>query len=564
MTISFIEQRPSGYYLRYTIPRHQRHLLNYRQLQYSLHNPSKRLAIKLARTVVSRIEVLLAATQRRREVLDDKTIRDTIRRYVLEEQSFLLDWHLTNPSRDDDEQFIHVDETLENIRSLQNCLATSQFAGDKRFPATHSTESIELQVCKLFKLDPATTDTSSLEFKRACREWARATGELWTEHLKRLEGHSGPSEPSYLTDVTVVPAELAEPPAAIRKPRSPRISSQLEPFLSDRNAGRLMRENTADAYRQHVRAFIDVLGDLPVDEVSYETATTLRDKLLKLPKNRNKKPAYRDLTVKQMLRLKIPDSDKLQGRTVSEIIAALKTLFDWLKVKRLVTVNPFDGVIVATVSRSYANLTPADLTAIFKSELYQPGTHPLASQWWLPLLSLHTGARPSELLQMRLDDITTVDGVLCASVVDDADTGQQVKTQAGIRTFPIHPLLLELGFAEYIEELRDTDRDRVLHGIPLGNRKAGDQAGKWWNERYRVKHLHGFKEQRKTLYSFRHTFVTHALNVANIELPLVQQIVGHEKSQMGATKHYDKGATMTRLFDELGKVDFKLPAIKRI
>ena len=214
MTISFIEQRPSGYYLRYTIPRHQRHLLNYRQLQYSLHNPSKRLAIKLARTVVSRIEVLLAATQRRREVLDDKTIRDTIRRYVLEEQSFLLDWHLTNPPRDDDEQFIHVDETLENIRSLRACLATSQSAGDKRFPATPFTQSIELEVCKLFKLDPATTDTTSLEFKKA----------------------------------------------------------------------------------------------------------------------------YRDLTVKQMLKLNIPDSEKLQGRTVGELIAALKTLFDWLEVKRLIEV----------------------------------------------------------------------------------------------------------------------------------------------------------------------------------------------------------------------------------
>jgi integrase len=124
--------------------------------------------------------------------------------------------------------------------------------------------------------------------------------------------------------------------------------------------------------------------------------------------------------------------------------------------------------------------------------------------------------------------------------------------------------LLSLGFAECITELRATDQDRVLHGIPLGNRKAGDQAGKWWNERYRVKHLPGFKKQRKTLYRFRHTFVTHALNEARLELPLVQQIVGHEKSHMGATKHYDKGATMPRLFNELSKLDFNLPAIKRI
>jgi hypothetical protein len=355
--------------------------------------------MKLTRAVVSRIEVLLAATQRRREVLDDKTIRDTIKRYVPEEQSFLSDGHLTFPPRDDDEHEIHVDLIQENLGHLRAVLATSQFAGDERFPSTPFTESIELQVCKLFNLNPTTTDTTSLEFKRACREWARATGELWTEHLQRLQGHAGPSEPSYLTASPVgAPVAPAEPAAAIRKPRGPRISSQLEPFLKDRNAGRPMRDNTADAYRQHVRPFVDVLGDLPVDEVSYATATKLRDTLLRLPKNRDKKKQYRDLTVKQMLRRDIPNSDKLQGRTVSEIIAALKTLFDWLKVKRLIEVNPFDGVIVATDSQSYASLSSADLTAVFTSNLYQPGTKPLASQWWLPLLSLHTGARSSELL----------------------------------------------------------------------------------------------------------------------------------------------------------------------
>lgn len=58
--------------------------------------------------------------------------------------------------------------------------------------------------------------------------------------------------------------------------------------------------------------------------------------------------------------------------------------------------------------------------------------------------------------------------------------------------------------------------------------------------------------------------MTHALNESGIELALVQQIVGHEKSQLGATKHYDKGATMPRLFEQLSRVDFKLLPIKRL
>ena len=173
-----------------------------------------------------------------------------------------------------------------------------------------------------------------------------------------------PSEVAYLSGVPVAPVVPVEAIATVKKPPSPRVSSQLEPFIADRNAGRPMRENTADAYRHHVRAFIDVLGDMPVDEVTYETATKLRDTLLKLPRNRNKKAGYRDLTVKQLLKLKVPDSEKWQGKTVSELMAALKTLFSWLKVKRLIEVNPFTGVIVATDSQSYASLTPTDLTTV--------------------------------------------------------------------------------------------------------------------------------------------------------------------------------------------------------
>ena len=140
MTISFIEQRPSGYYLTIYHPKHQQHLLSYRQLRYSLHNPSKRLAIKVARAVVSRIEVLLAATERNQAVLDDQTIRDTIRRYVLEEQSRLSDGHLIYPPRNENEHDITTDFIRENLGHLRAVLATSKFDGDERFPATTFTE----------------------------------------------------------------------------------------------------------------------------------------------------------------------------------------------------------------------------------------------------------------------------------------------------------------------------------------------------------------------------------------------------------------------------------------
>ena len=159
-------------------------------------------------------------------MLDDKTIQKTIRRYVLEEQANLAEYHLTDPPKSDAEHEVHVELVQENLGRLQAVLATSEFAGTDQFPSTTFTENIELEVCKLFKIDHATTDTTTIEFKKACREYTRASSELWTDHLQRLEGHIGPSEPSYLSSVPVAPVDPAAPVATVKKPRGPRISSQ--------------------------------------------------------------------------------------------------------------------------------------------------------------------------------------------------------------------------------------------------------------------------------------------------------------------------------------------------
>ena len=82
----------------------------------------------------------------------------------------------------------------------------------------------------------------------------------------RTNGSNRTNDARYHTGNPAAPVAPAKPAATLKKPRRPRISSQLEPFIADRNAGRPMRENTADAYRYHVRSFIDVLGDMPVDD----------------------------------------------------------------------------------------------------------------------------------------------------------------------------------------------------------------------------------------------------------------------------------------------------------
>ncbi|MEM8563242.1 MAG: site-specific integrase [Pseudomonadota bacterium] len=542
----YVQLRSSGYYFRYVIPPQYRHLQLGGELRYALKTHSKVEAKRRARYVVSKVETLLAQLRGGGLELDAKTIQEVIREYVRESrESHMMD-HLW-PSRDREERDAIWSVLSWDIDDFREALASSNY------------RKFENRVKALFNL-PEDTNTNDNQFKLACREWVVASIDLHRYRIALMDGETVPED------------GIEQPKASLhtQPPSGPPISEVVNEFLEDRSAGRKLAKTTKDGYRQHVQAFIDVLGDRRVDTVTYDDAKELRDTLLKLPKNRKKIRAYRDKAVSEILAMDIPEVERLQSKTVGEIIGHIKTIFTWLKQTGKLTQNPFEALKVAVTSQSYPPYEPDDLELIFSSPLYTPGSRYVsiktttAGLWWLPLILLYSGARPSEIVQMRLEDVSTIDGVLCMSVVDDPDKGQQVKTEAGRRTFPVHPELIRVGFEEYLEMLRRAGAERVLEGVNVGKRKAAALAGKWWNERYRDKHFPDFEKQRKVLYSFRHMFVTHALNVADIPLQYVQQIVGHEKSQFGATRHYDKGAGQPRLLEEIRKVDYGCHAVTRL
>ena len=108
------------------------------------------------------------------------------------------------------------------------------------------------------------------------------------------------------------------------------------------------------------------------------------------------------------------------------------------------------------------------------SRLFDPGEY-LDWSWrfWLPITMLYMGIRPQELGQLEVTDVITQCGYPCLSVttISDADdvtdqadwtdaSGKLVKSQAGRRELPVHPVLLDLGFLERVEGVRERLRGR--------------------------------------------------------------------------------------------------------
>ncbi len=281
----------------------------------------------------------------------------------------------------------------------------------------------------------------------------------------------------------------------------------------------------------------------------------------RLPTHRNKRTELIGKSCKELLDLNLSENQTYRSATIGDKLSYLKGIFKWLKSTRQVRDNPFELVTIEVTKKPWAEFTHLDLQLIFNSSLYDT-THSYskksttkASHWWLPICMLFTGARPGELLQLELKDIKKEDGILYADLTDEEET-KQLKTKAAKRKVPIHKTILSLGLVEYLKQARKYGHQRLFDGFSIQQRKPSDAGSKWFNGRYRNKYLSdGWKNQKKVLYSFRCTHITEALN-KGIDLRLLQQIVGHEPSYMGATKHYDRGSKMKQLKETVDQVNF--------
>lgn len=80
--------------------------------------------------------------------------------------------------------------------------------------------------------------------------------------------------------------------------------------------------------------------------------------------------------------------------------------------------------------------------------------------YWIPLLGLFTGTRLGELCQLRTVDVQQVEGVNVLVLTNEGE-GQNIKSDAGHRSVPIHSELVRLGFLKYVETIEASRSDSL-------------------------------------------------------------------------------------------------------
>lgn len=145
---------------------------------------------------------------------------------------------------------------------------------------------------------------------------------------------------------------------------------------------------------------------------------------------------------------------------------------------------------------------------------------------WASLLGLYTGARASEVGQLLVRDVFEEDGIPCLRISDEGEH-QKVKTEVSLRTVPLHPELLKMGFLDWVDGKRKAGDTRLF---PAAKATAVNRQGNWITKAF-SRHLaevgKEWEPAKRGFHSLRKTFIQQ-LQGAGVVSELRAQIVGHE------------------------------------
>ena len=300
-----------------------------------------------------------------------------------------------------------------------------------------------------------------------------------------------------------------------------------------KSRGDLSRAKSLDEYAAQVKSFIEIIGDLPIETIKSAELSKFRDTLLQMPKSKAEK--VRAMSVADQIAYAKAHNEKLKSpNTVKNALKKISGIFTYAVEIELIDVNPVarvkkpiaKKVVEATeLERGYSK---QDLEAIFKHPIFtDKGAHKTYgwASYWVPLICRYTGARLNEIGQLNREDIEQSDGIYYFNI--RRGEGQSVKANASIRHVPIHSHLIELGFLEYCDTIK---QGRLFPQVPLDKYgKASNALSSWWGDRVRETKV----DPKAPSHEFRHTIKTEFRELG-VPDSVSDRITGHTVKNEGA------------------------------
>jgi integrase len=277
------------------------------------------------------------------------------------------------------------------------------------------------------------------------------------------------------------------------------------------------------------------------------------------------------------------EKHRIAPKTAALLFESVKAFFRWAtEDEGYLATNPAQNIRIespkrAKESKSRRPFKAEELRILFSQPVFtgfqsakrrfQAGSALVRDDYfWIPILGFYTGARLGEIVQLHLADIH-LNGSIPFLKITDADGGlpgsanaKHVKSEAGIREVPLHPDVLELGFAQFVSGRAKHRKgtERLFHRIPFGSDGQASTVFSKWFARFLDKA--GLDDPAVVFHSFRHN-AEDAFRDALQPQYVIDRIVGHSDGSTSAL--YGDGVSLQTKSDAVRKMKLlvRVPAI---
>jgi integrase len=233
----------------------------------------------------------------------------------------------------------------------------------------------------------------------------------------------------------------------------------------------------------------------------------------------------------------------LRPKTIRDAkLAPVRAILQWAVDNRRLPSNPAERVTIdvkVKASESIRGFKDEEASLVLSASLREKDP----VRRWVPWLCAYSGARLSEVCQLRVEDILPIDGIWCMKF--DPEAGS-LKTRSSERAVPLHPAVLERGFLEFIQSVGSGPLFANLTPDKFGSRGGNGTKilGRW------VRSLGLTDDRISPNHSWRHRLKTLGRQ-HELAPDIVNAITGHGKRSVADS--YGE-FPITALYRELKKI----------
>jgi integrase len=362
-----------------------------------------------------------------------------------------------------------------------------------------------------------------------------------------------PKDPLFITQIEELSRSPISSATKLEVPQKtgPRLGDLVQKYL-EAKANRC-RPKTLKMMAAKLGLLVDHVGqDTHISDVGVDEMRSFRDGVLRLRKS------YRAESGTFLERQTDVTAGQISLKTASTTFKTVKSFWFWTVRESYLETSPVGNLEVDTkgykkVKKARRPFAAGELETLFSAPLFlgcrsrfrrfEAGDLVLKdAKYWIPILGYYTGARLGELVQLHMEDVITEHKIPHISINEEYGSGhvKHLKSDAAVRSIPIHPDLIELGFLDFVEERRSKPRKdrRLFNEIKFGqDGQASTVFSKWFSQ---FMDKRGLADSGLVFHSFRHG-VQDAYRGALAPQYLIDAIFGHQGTQTSDGYSHDIG-----------------------